>query len=117
MNWPSPMSGAGTSNGEGSSRSRLPSMRLTAPLLMSGASKTRGSLCLWWTLGNGPLNTPAGRHVENDVEELHDLLLIILPALVSRHPFITRLYFSGLCRDSSESTGQENQTGPIFDTA
>ena len=38
-----------TSNGEGSSRSRLPSMQLTAPLLMSGASKTRGSLCLWWT--------------------------------------------------------------------
>src|SRR3984893_19346525 len=49
MNWPSPMSGVGTSNGEGSSRSRLPSMRLTTPLLMSGASKTRGSLCLWWT--------------------------------------------------------------------
>jgi hypothetical protein len=43
-------------------------MRLTAPLLMSGISKKRGSLCLWWTYycdeppeGNGPLIAADGK--------------------------------------------------------
>ena len=35
-------------NGVGSSKSRPPSMRLTAPSKTSGASQKRGSLCLLW---------------------------------------------------------------------
>jgi hypothetical protein len=55
-------------------------MQLTAPLLMSGISKKRGSLCLWWTYycdeppeGNGPLIAADGK-IEQPLAETNRLV-------------------------------------------